>query len=400
VQKVFDEKCALCHGEEPASGAFPLTSLEIFQGASLSDDSRKMYEVAHERVNLKTNKRMPPASIEALDATQLKTLSDWLEGGAQGGEACTTTTPPAEGDAGMKPGMAKGAGGAQVEPIAYDDPELECHKLVAYARGDRTKPYSVPSRPDFYVAFNMKPTWQGTRYVRSFRNIIDNKDVIHHWLLFKLMGSEPESVAENVLGVHPDAEMLYGWAPGGDDMYLHPDVGMAVDGNVTYQLEAHYNNASGSAKPDASGVELCVTKTKPTNVAALSWVGTDAINGTTANGTCTPNKNQTIRLIAAQPHMHVKGRHMKVVVNRKSGMKETIHDEDFDFEYQRMYPKDVTLQPGDTLSTTCTYSEPARFGKGTNDEMCYFFSIHWPANSLTSSGGLGAALHGPNSCLN
>ena len=24
VQKVFDQKCALCHGEEPASGAFPL----------------------------------------------------------------------------------------------------------------------------------------------------------------------------------------------------------------------------------------------------------------------------------------------------------------------------------------------------------------------------------------
>jgi hypothetical protein len=90
---------------------------------------------------------------------------------------------------------------------------------------------------------------------------------------------------------------------------------------------------------------------------------------------------------------------MKVVLNRKGGMKEIIHDEDFDFEYQRQYVMDVTINQGDTLTTTCSYTGASTFGKGTNDEMCYFFSTHYPYNSLSSL-GIGTIIHGPNSCLN
>lgn len=401
IAPIVSEHCASCHGDDTSFGApFSLTSIAHFQAAAPEDDSKKIYEVAEAAVNATDKSRMPPSSKPAIPAVDLKKLSDWLAQGAKAtGELCPVAEDEApSGDAGTE--MATpGSGGAHIKPIDYKDPDLKCYPFTSFGKSDRKAKYTVPNSPDFYVAFTMKAPWTGTQYIRSFRGIIDNKDVIHHWLFFKNLTPQQDGrIQENALGAHPDGEMLYGWAPGGDDMYMDPDVGMAVTGNDTYLLEAHYNSKTAGAL-DASGVEVCVTPTKPANIAQLTWVGTSTFSGTTnATGQCRSTHTTPVRIFSAQPHMHVKGKHMKVVVNRKNGMKETIHDEPFDFEYQRSYILDVTLQPGDTLTTTCTFNAPSSFGKGTNDEMCYFFTNSWPAGALKAP-GIGTILHGPNSCL-
>ena len=53
--------------------------------------------------------------------------------------------------------------------------------------------------------------------------------------------------------------------------------------------------------------------------------------------------------------------------------------------------------PGDRIKISVTYSKPVTFGEGTGDEMCYFFTLHYPVNALTSA-GLGQIIHGPNTC--
>jgi hypothetical protein len=397
VAKIIQTNCSSCHGDMPVSADFSLTKAEHFQGPASSDDTMKMHAMALTRITATdTKKRMPPPSSKAQPSeADLKVLSDWLKGGAKAGEACADTGTAS--DAGVKPSKG-GSGGAHATPVEYDDPLTKCYPLKAYSKTDRTKPYNVPTTPDFYVAFNVKAPWQGKQYVRSFRSIIDNGPVLHHWLLFKQPAGGAETVTENALGAHPEGQMLYGWAPGGDDMWLDPDVGMEVDGSVLYQLEMHYNNKTGSVKQDASGVEMCVTPTKPEHVAGLSWVGTDNINGTQAVGRCAHSSQAPIHLIAAQPHMHVKGKHMKVTLTRKAGGTEILHDQPFDFEFQKSYIMDKTLMPGDVMNTTCTFSAPSSFGKATTAEMCYFFSIHWPAGAL-SSFGLGTIIHGANSCM-
>ena len=292
-----------------------------------------------------------------------------------------------------------GSGGASNKPIQYDDPNLKCYKLTAFqSPSNKSQKYAVPNRPDLYVAFNVRAPWTGTQYVKSFKSIVDNSKVLHHWLLFRQLNGGNEGVMPNALGVHPDGEMLYGWAPGGDDMFFDPDVGMEVPGGSVFQLEMHYNNRDPAPAPDASGVEVCVTPTKPAHVAGLSWVGTDAISGTTATGTCTHSSREKIRLIASQPHMHVKGNRMKVDLRRANGQTETIHDKPFDFDYQRSYIHNLDINPGDRMTTTCYYDSNARFGKGTKDEMCYYFSIHWPAGALAKR-SLGSIIHGPNTCI-
>jgi hypothetical protein len=201
------------------------------------------------------------------------------------------------------------------------------------------------------------------------------------------------------VGVHPSGQLQHGWAPGGSDVYLTPDIGAELPSTRGFVLELHYNSTNASAQ-DASGVEVCVTTQKPTNVATLSWVGTDAINSASATGTCRPRAPaQQITILAGTPHMHLKGRHMKVVINRAGGGTEIAHDEAFGFENQRIYPENIVLKPGDFLTTTCTFSGPAQFGPGTNQEMCYWFAMHYPAGALADGLPVGTLIHGANSCL-
>lgn len=403
VAAVLSKHCASCHGAPLAFGApMPLLTLADFQAAAFSNRAQKVHQAIPGRLApTDTNRKMPPTSKPALSPAELMTLRDWASAGAPAGTpSCAisdTSVLPGTGggDAGASAGSS---GGAHITPIEYNDPDMECYNLVAFANGNKTRKYSVPGyATDSYVNFYYKAPWTGTRYTRSVEIITDNKQVIHHWLLFNNQSPELDGTAQTALGTHGfDEELLYGWAPGASPMYLDPDVGQKLEGGTGFTLEAHYNNPSALSGPDASGAKLCVTKKVPAHEAGLSWVGTDAILGTSASGTCYPESKE-IHIIVAQPHMHKKGKHMKVVVNRASGKQETIHDEDFSFENQRYYPLNVVLKPGDSMTTTCEYNGLATFGRGTEEEMCYFFSLHWPAGALV--GGLGGILHGGYSCL-
>lgn len=400
VARVVSAHCAECHGASPAFGApMSLLTLADFQAASLTNKAAKIYELIPDRLApTDTNRKMPPTSKPALSPADLEVLRAWAAGGAKADvNACPisdTSQIPAS-DAGVSAG---GSGGAHTTPIEYNDPEMECYQLVAFANGKKNEKYVVQAgATDLYMNFYFKAPWTGARYTRYVEIVTDNKSVIHHWLLFNNANPGLDGRATPGSGTHgADEELLYGWAPGASPMYLDPDVGQKLEGGTGFTLEAHYNNPSRMAGPDASGAKLCVTSKVPEHVAGLSWVGTDSIFGTSATGNCNP-QDKEIHLIAAQPHMHLKGKHMKVVVNRANGSKEVIHDEDFSFENQRYYPLNTVLKAGDTMTTTCSYNSLATFGRGTSQEMCYFFTLHWPAGALV--GGIGGALHGGYSCL-
>ena len=288
--------------------------------------------------------------------------------------------------------------GLYIEPYPGWDAGTECFKLTAHAAGNKQAKYAVGNATDKYVIFSFMPPWTGTRYVRALRTIKDNTTVLHHWLLFMASGAVTDGAVGSSGGIHPSGALQHGWAPGGSDVYLTPDIGSELPSTRGFELELHYNSRDAAAQ-DASGVEVCVTAQKPANVAALSWVGTDGINGASATGNCRPRQPQEINILAGTPHMHLKGRHMKVVINRAAGGTEIAHDEPFAFENQRIYPEKIVLQPGDFLTTTCTYSAPATFGPGTNAEMCYWFAMHYPAGSLADGLPGGSLIHGANACL-
>src|SRR5690606_28517553 len=120
-------------------------------------------------------------------------------------------------------------------------------------------------------------------------------------------------------------------------------------------------------------------------------------------GVCTPSAREPIHILGVSPHMHVAGTHMKGVINRAGGGTTVLHDLPFSFNDQTFYKKDEMLMPGDTITVTCSFSEPKSFGQGTTQEMCYLFTVAYPAGALVSSNPIDAAwgrtAHGNNSCV-
>ena len=413
VAKIVSQHCSLCHAATPRfSAPMPLITAADFRAAAKSNASKKVHELVLERINASdTSRLMPPVTSSKLSDADKQTFGAWLKAGAMSAaNSCPVTEKSTDGPAAGSGGTGAGgsgappstrSGGATIEPQEYNDPDMKCYKFLTHARGNFDAPY-VQGAGEQYVNFTYKAPWTGTAYMRAIKIAVGKAPALHHWLLFKDATAKPDGQVSEVglLGVHTDgAELLYGWAPGATPLYFDPDVGMKLPSNVSYTLEAHMNNSGLSAQEDHNGVEVCVTSKVPTHIADITWVGTDSIAGTSAVGTCTPgNRSQPIHIIAAQPHMHKQGRHMKTVVNHKGGMPEVIHDNPFDFDDQRYYVKNAVLMPGDTMTTTCSYNGPATFGPSTNQEMCYFFSVAWPAGALNNSSG--ALLHGDNTCLN
>jgi hypothetical protein len=97
--------------------------------------------------------------------------------------------------------------------------------------------------------------------------------------------------------------------------------------------------------------------------------------------------------------MHLTGIHMTGTVNRLGGGDEVVHDAPFDFNYQVSYPVDVTINPGDSITTVCDYSTPGVFGQPTDKEMCYLFALAYPKGALASPDVWGGVAHGASSCL-
>jgi hypothetical protein len=405
VAPIVSQHCTNCHAKTPQFGApMPLMTVEDFQAPTRSAPTLPVHKTALTRISATEAARMmPPVTSSKLAAAEMTTFSAWLSGGAvAAAQGCAITEPTSQPTAGSGGTLAPStrSGGATIEPQEYNDPDLKCYKFLTHAAGDMDAPY-MQGAGEQYVNFSFKAPWTGTAYLRAVKIAVENAPVLHHWLFFKDASRMRDGQVSEVglLGVHTDgAILLYGWAPGATPLYFDPDVGMQLESTVSYTLEAHLNNSTGRTMGDHNGVEICVTSKVPAHIADITWVGTDSISGTSARGTCTPGGREPIHVIAAQPHMHKKGNHMKVVVNRRGASAETIHDHDFDFDDQRYYIEDTILMPGDTMTTTCSYSSPATFGPSTSQEMCYFFSVAWPAGSLNNNSG--ALLHGANTCLN
>lgn len=388
VQQVLAAGCDSCHGDEARFGApMPLGSSADFQASAISDPSRLVADVVGQRIHESDpTRRMPPVGQPPLSDEQLATLDAWLAAGTPPGAACDTTqSDPLPGD--------------EVDDPAFDV-DVSCFDFLAHAPGDNDEPYDVGSARDKYVNFTFEPPWEGTAYARVMRSSIDNDQVVHHWLFYKNNSAGGEGTVTDSTGAHPGGELTHGWAPGGSDLDFRQfgDVGFEMPGDVSYTLELHYNSNDAAAR-DHSGIQVCVTKEPPANVATTSWLGTDLIFGNRASGTCAPTATEPIHIIGWSPHMHTKGRHMRAVLERADGSTEVLHDMPFDFNYQTLYPMDFWLMPGDRITTTCEYSEFSVFGESTDAEMCYLFTTAYPAGALSDQGPLGMAAHGANACL-
>jgi Copper type II ascorbate-dependent monooxygenase, C-terminal domain len=426
VGQILSSKCQSCHGATPSNGApMSLVTAADLNAPAKSNPMLKVYELALMRVQDRA-RPMPPDPTQHLSDDMIATLQSWANAGAKPGPACTAANG---GAAGGSP--AAGSGGATALPSAGagstvppNDADIEkCYELRAHGQpmpGDTTK-YTVPSG-ETYTSFIFKTPWTTPVQGLRFRHLPDNMAVLHHWLLYSesdtsladgaVDGCELGGPTGFLCGQATSRSLITGWAPGRGDFELPGDVGLELPGpGALLAIEFHYYNQSDNTASDQSGAEICVTSKFRPNTASVSWLGTENISIPAssrgdASGTCTParkgmNSTDPIHILFSWPHMHKTGRHLASIVNRAGGMKETLIDTDFSFDYQILHDTPLLLNPGDTVSTTCSFENttPATisFGQSTTAEMCFNFTYAWPAHALDHpGGGLGAA---SNVCL-
>jgi hypothetical protein len=230
------------------------------------------------------------------------------------------------------------------------------------------------------------------------------------------------------------APWLAAWAPGGREARYPEGTGVFLEKGSSVILQVHYNLLAGDG-PDTTSVRLRTvpgdTDLRPLETMLLPgpvelpclpdeqgplcdrdaavedtierfggeslrtiW-GLQLICGgdleeprAGATQSCAHDVASPVTVFAAAGHMHLLGREISIVANAGTAQEQTLLDIDaWDFDNQgaRPLPKPVDLEPGDTLTVTCTHdaqlrrqlpalagSEPRyiTWGEGTTDEMC------------------------------
>jgi hypothetical protein len=183
------------------------------------------------------------------------------------------------------------------------------------------------------------------------------------------------------------AGVIYASGVGTNELIFPAGVGLKLSAGTELNLQLHVFNPSGSPISGTSGVEIVeVNEADVTNVADVMLPGPflfqiAPMQQTVFSGTCTLQQAQTV--FALFPHMHQLGTHFKMSVT-KAGTEQMVHDDSYDFNEQSFTNFDpISLAPGDSINTECTWvnpgSENVTWGDSSNEEMCFSILYRYPA---------------------
>ncbi len=372
VDLVLARGCRTCHGDPVAFGApMPLVTHDHLVAPSTSDPSKKMYEVARERVHLPAGAvgRMPQKPNAPLEATELATLDRWI-------------------DAGAKPRIGSCTGG----PTEVPNKPLSCTPDVMVR--PKTK-WSMPrDERDVYACYGFDLDATEKRHIIGIVPRIVNPKIVHHVILSQAeeaYSATPRRCSEGSVARN---RMLYAWAPGVGNFEMPKEAGLPVEPGITnhYVMQVHYNNVQSlEGELDDSGFDFCSTTELRPNDADVLAFGTMQFSippraklDLTATYTLMPSFG-TIHVIGAFPHMHQLGTSITTVLRPGAGGGpfDLGSAPSFDFQSQFFAPlPDVIVRPGDEIDTRCVWQNSTHrtvgMGERTEDEMCFSFTMYYP----------------------
>ncbi len=387
VQRVLQQRCQSCHQSPPKFGApMPLLTYSDTQAPALGGQ-QAIKQVMKTKVE---GGKMPPPSTPSgpLSAAEKTTLMGWLDAGTPRGTATSCnpggapptppTTPP-------------------VTPPRADLPCTPKYEFRASGAG-ASEPFVVPQVKDTYRCFAFQVPFTAGEQAIAWAPIIDDERVVHHWILYgHRTPTRPVGCGDT------GRVFLMGWAPGGQNGIMPPDVGLELpDPGTWLSLEVHYNNSASFADArDRSGVSVCTTDTpraKEAGVITLGSVGIAIPPGAESHpvvseipGALTQLLPETLHVLWTSPHMHTNGKTFRTDITRAGRTLNLVEVPDWDFADQRAFTRDpetTLIQAGDSLRTTCTYGNTTgatiRFGEKTENEMCFNFVVAYPITRVAN----------------
>ncbi|KAL0125166.1 hypothetical protein PUN28_004359 [Cardiocondyla obscurior] len=245
-----------------------------------------------------------------------------------------------------------------------------------------------------------------------------NEHLVHHMEVFHCAGpvdlevpmyDGPCDGADRPEKTQICKKVLAAWAMGADAFVYPEEAGLSIGGidfNPHIMLEVHYNNPElHQGVVDSSGIRFVLTKTLRKYDAGVIELGleyTDKMaippqqEAFTLSGHCITEctgvglPQNGIRIFGSQLHTHLTG--TKVITRHVRDGEELPplnYDNHYSTHFQeiRLLPKAVTILPGDSLITTCTYNTMKRDnvtlgGFAISDEMCVNYVHYYPNAQL------------------
>lgn len=262
----------------------------------------------------------------------------------------------------------------------------ECTYLEFRARNGASA-YSVPVGEESHCfAFHLD--MGGPRQAVAFYPHLGASVVSSHIFLYSTTTPQTDNTNASCVGAYSDSDLIAAWVPGAGPWLFPKDTGIDLGGG-DFVLEVHYNNRGTAPVKDASGFEVCSTRTLRPNVASISWLGTDGYStfsrwtdGTTQTSNCNPSTPQPIRIIEALPSMRVHGLRMTADIHRADGGIASLFDADFSNHQSSVLVTPAILNSEDSIRTTCTYDAQVGFGPSDAEEVCYAWVLASPAHAL------------------
>ncbi|XP_041370326.1 peptidyl-glycine alpha-amidating monooxygenase-like [Gigantopelta aegis] len=276
----------------------------------------------------------------------------------------------------------------------------------------------IPSTETNYYCMLFDLPVKNAHHLVAVQPVIDNKDIVHHMLVF---GCNPsftryDSMSKTTpypcgMVPHRSCSQIIGtWTVGSLGECMHENVGFTLGSGsyTTVALQIHWNNPSLlSGLQDSSGLRLYYTPHLRQNDAGILVVGVDYLQidpmsastatsptdeyTATCHSRCTEAMFQsTIYITTAINHMHYLGVTQRIELYRNgSKVRDITYDRFYEYDNPviNTFDPPIEVRRGDEIKTMCIYKRPADgnpvcFGEATSDEMCYGFITYYPLHQL------------------
>ena len=315
VVPILKEKCISCH-VEGGIAPFAMDSHMMVQGWSPMIKEVLM------------TKRMPPAQVDPsinhftnaryMETAELQTLTHWIDAGAPRGESAE-------------------------DPLIHLQPSTTAWELGEPDYIVKVPAFTVPATGVLnYENVTINLPFTKDLWVKSVQHVPGDRRVLHHLLSYIVPADSIENIMEGGNGNY--REFLEGYAPGKEEAATYPEgAGMFIPVGSAIQMSLHYTTF-GKETVDRTMLGLYFAEEKPKfqySTYSLSHGGANIlIPPRTAEHKMSASyvfKDEII-LHGLRPHMHYRGKNMRMSVVYPDGTREDIINvPNYNFAWQPTY---------------------------------------------------------------
>ena len=250
----------------------------------------------------------------------------------------------------------------------------------------------------YYACYSQTFTVDQAVHLTGFRPKVTDPHV-HHYVV-QVLDEPTTDDPYTPCFEEPWDDMIWGWAPGGEELHLPDHVGFKAGetGTVTIRFQVHYDNPLNDKFVDQGGFDVLWTDELREFDAGIGTFGDVFGINIPANAEayehvadCSTNFSEVffpedMHILGTWLHAHEIGSVLwgEVIPGDGSPPYELGREDPYRFDYQTFRTVEgVTLHPGDQVNTHCVYDnsgndKPVEGGPTTKEEMCVNFLLYYP----------------------